>query len=263
MKQIHKIAKYLMLIFVVIGLTMSAVSSGSASQAQNYLFMIISTLVFVALVWADMFYVIKKKSLWFIFLAVAISFTSEYLGVNHGTAFGGSYYYTHLLGPMLGGVPLVVIAMWTAVVYVCYRIAVLIAGKKEKFKNTYERVLEFLIIALLSGLAAVSWDLIWDPLAVKINSWTWIHSSPYFGIPLSNFTGWILVVFLSALIFEATTKNEKNESKDAVVPLLGYFYLLASSFILALKLNEPHFALLGFILMSPYLLIIILSKIKK
>ena len=263
LKIIHRISKVLLLVFVVLNLATSFLFTRE-NVATNFIFMITSSLIFAVLVWIDMWKVLGlKKAVWFIAIAALISFTSEYLGVNGGTVFGGTYYYNNAMGMSLGGVPLIVIAMWTAVVYVCYRLAVIISGKKIKFKNRYEMFLEYLVLALIAGLAAVSWDLVWDPLAVQIRSWSWYTTGPYFGIPSQNFTGWIVVVFLSCLLFESTTKNRKDESKDSIVPFLGYFYLLASTFILAIRLGEPHFALLSFILMSPYLLIIILRQIKK
>lgn len=226
--------------------------------------MTISTLIFVFLVWVDMFKVLGfARSIWFIFITILISFISEYLGVNGGGFFGGTYHYNPAMGASVGGVPLIVIAMWTAVVYICYRIAVVISDRKEKIKSKTKEIVGYLVVALLSGLMAVSWDLVWDPLAVQINSWSWHLTSPYFGIPLQNFTGWIIVVFLSVFIFELSTKNNKKESGDIVIPFLGYFYLMSSAFILALRLGEPHFSLLAFVLMSPYLLIVVLSKLKE
>jgi len=226
--------------------------------------MIGSTIIFTLLVWVDAFRVLGKvKAFWFIVIAAAVSFTSEYLGVNSGSTFGGAYHYNTAMGPMVGGVPIVVIMMWTAVVYICYRIAVTIAGKKVKFKNAYERMGEYLAIALVAGLAAVSWDLIWDPLAVKISSWTWHIPGAYFGIPTRNFIGWVMVVFLSCFIFEVIFRLKRNETKDVSIPFLGYFYLMISTFVLALKLSAPHFAVVSFFLMSPYLLVLLLEEMKR
>lgn len=262
-KMIHKISKVLLLAFLIFSIITTLFVRNNV-VADNFHFMIASTLIFVLLVWVDMFKVLGiAKAVWFILISVLISFVSEFLGVNGTSIFGGTYHYNTAMGLSVGGVPLVVIAMWTAVVYICYRIAVIISEKKEKFRNGYEMFLEYLIIALVAGLSAVSWDLVWDPLAVQINSWAWHITSPYFGIPLQNFTGWIIVVFLSCLIFESTTKNNKKESKDIVIPFLGYLYLLTSTSILALRLSEPHFFLLAFILMAPYLLIIVLAKLRK
>ena len=263
-KNIHKTSKVLLSIFIVFSISMGLLFLKDENTVQNLSYMTVSTLIFVLLIWIDMFKVLgSAKAIWFIAISALISLFSEYLGVNGCVVFSGTYQYNHAMGIALGGVPLIVIAMWTAVVYICYRIAVLISNKKEALKNKSEEFIRCLIIALLSGLMAVSWDLVWDPLAVKANTWAWNATSPYFGIPLYNFTSWIIIVFLSVSIFQLTTKNDKKESNDIVVPFLGYFYIFISTFILAFHFNQPHFALLAFIIMSPYLLITILLKLKK
>lgn len=263
-KQIHKVSKILFLIYILLSLIISIAFWNRPSSPDDFIIMSVSTIIFTLLVWIDAFRVLGKiKAFWFITIAALISFTSEYLGVNLGSTFGGAYHYNPAMGFMVGGVPIIVLMMWTAVVYICYRIAVIFAGKKIKFKNTYERVVEYMAIALVAGLAAVSWDLIWDPLAVKISSWTWHVPGAYFGIPTNNFIGWIAVVLLSCFIFEIVFKLKRNETKDVTIPFLGYFYLLLSTIFLALRLSEPHFAVIAFILMSPYLLVLLLEEAKR
>ncbi|HRY60063.1 MAG TPA: carotenoid biosynthesis protein [Patescibacteria group bacterium] len=261
-KQIHKISKILFLIYIIF-FSVLAMALNTNPTPLSFFMVSLSTLIFVALVWIDAFRVLGKlRAVWFIVLCVLISFTSEYLGVNFGGVFGGSYHYNVLMRPMLGGVPLIVIAMWTAVVYVCYRIAVIIADKKMVFRNIYERIAEYLAVALFAALAAVCWDLVWDPLAVNTGSWFWHNPGPYFGIPTLNFVGWIIVVFFSCFIFELFFPSKKNDVKDIEIPFLGYLYLLISTVVLSLKLSLPHFALIAVILMLPYLLVIILKELK-
>lgn len=263
-KPIHKISKVLFLVYIVFFVALSLMFWKSPESSQSVAVMTISTLLFVGLVWIDALKVLgKKKAFWFILIATLISFGSEYIGVNFGGVFGGAYHYNSFMKPMIGGVPIAVIAMWTAVVYICYRLAVIIAGKKTVFKNTYERLIEYFFIALVASLAAVSWDLVWDPLAVELSTWTWHNPGLYFGIPTLNFTGWIIVVFLSCFIFELVFKLKRTETKDIIIPFSGYLYLLVSTIILSLSFNNSLFALLAFILMSPYLLIIVLVKLKE
>ena len=49
----------------------------------------------------------------------------------------------------------------------------------------------------VSALAFTAWDLYLDPQMVRWGLWVWDVSGPYFGIPLANFAGWLLI---SALI---------------------------------------------------------------
>lgn len=264
LKSIHKISKILFLICIIFFVALSLIFWKSPESSQSVAVMTISTLLFVGLVWIDALRVLgKKKAFWFIFISIIISFGSEYIGVNYGGVFGGAYHYNEFMKPMIGGVPMTVIAVWTAAVYICYRIAIIIAGKKTVFENIYERLAEYFVIALIASLAAVSWDLVWDPLAIQLSTWIWHNPGLYFGIPTLNFIGWIIVVFLSCFIFELIFKLKRTESKDVVIPFSGYLYLLISTIILSLSFNNSLFALLALILMSPYLLIIVLTKLKE
>jgi len=42
----------------------------------------------------------------------------------------------------------------------------------------------------------VAADLFLDPLATSVQAWTWAEKGEYFGIPLLNYLGWLLVGFL-------------------------------------------------------------------
>jgi putative membrane protein len=54
-------------------------------------------------------------------------------------------------------------------------------------------------LAVLSGVLMMLLDVVIDPLAVRGDRWFlgrifWYpHGGPYFGVPLSNFAGWLLV----------------------------------------------------------------------
>ena len=47
--------------------------------------------------------------------------------------------------------------------------------------------------ALASALAFTAWDLLLDPHMVSWGFWVWAAPSGYFGIPWTNFLGWLLV----------------------------------------------------------------------
>lgn len=57
----------------------------------------------------------------------------------------------------------------------------------------------FLSVLIASGIL-VSIDFVIDPISVKRKLWKWEKGSSYFGIPISNFVGWLLVGFISSVI---------------------------------------------------------------
>jgi putative membrane protein len=72
-------------------------------------------------------------------------------------------------------------------------------------------------LCLLSALAFTAWDLFLDPQMVGWGFWVWEIPGQYFGIPLSNYLGWIVV---SALITLAANP------KDLPVGPLALVYAL-------------------------------------
>ena len=63
----------------------------------------------------------------------------------------------------------------------------------------------------------VMWDLTVDPISSTLQGlWVWTTPGAYFGVPISNFFGWFLVVYLFFQIFALyisrydTLKPEKS-----------------------------------------------------
>lgn len=117
----------------------------------------------------------------------SVGFVAEILGVHTDFPFG-EYAYTQVLRPHLFSVPLVMIAAWL----------VLLAYIMEMLRDY--RLAPPARIALAS-IWMTSIDFIIDPLAAgPLDYWAWTHPGWYYGIPATNFLGWLAV---SALAFYA------------------------------------------------------------
>ena len=57
-----------------------------------------------------------------------------------------------------------------------------------------------LLFSAVSALALTAWDLFLDPQMVQWGFWHWEESGGYFGIPWSNFGGWLLAAGLITLL---------------------------------------------------------------
>ncbi len=127
------------------------------------------------------------------FLGVAVlSFLAEWLGSKTGFPFG-NYHYTDLLQPQLAGVPLLIPVAWMMMLAPSWAIARLIIGPDERTQP--HRLCARLAFPLISALAITAWDLFLDPQMVDFGFWVWNSPGLYFGIPLSNYLGWVLVAF--------------------------------------------------------------------
>ncbi len=200
-----------------------------------------------------------KNTIIFVIISTIISFIAEYIGVNHGYIFGG-YSYSMDLGVKILGVPLLVIIMWSALIYVVYSLSEHILGfRLTKDLSKLDRFYLSFSSSIVASLAAVAWDFVLDPLAVNSGWWTWEGTSAYFGIPAANFIGWLIVVFLSVFLFKMFFEHEhlETETRYDYAPALAYLLLYVGIVAMAIDIKQPIFILIGFITMFSFISIIL------
>ena len=171
-------------------------------------------------------------------LVAGLSYFAELLGSSSGIPFG-KYHYTDILQPQIAGVPLLIPLAWMMMLPPAWAIAQIILGKD---KTVYHKVhkgaqrktfkspswdfvpacpafLGGVVVkhCLLTALAFTAWDLFLDPQMVGWGFWVWDKPGPYFGIPLGNYLGWIVVSAIITLIVHP---------KDLPVGPLALVYVL-------------------------------------
>ena len=124
-------------------------------------------------------------------IVTVLAYLAELLGSSTGIPFG-KYHYTTLLQPQIAGVPLLIPLAWLMMLPPAWAIAEIIAPNSNSRSPIYR--------VLISALAFTAWDLFLDPQMVAWGFWRWEIPGQYFGIPLVNYLGWILVSALITLI---------------------------------------------------------------
>ena len=120
-----------------------------------------------------------RRTLFHVASVVLFAWAVEYLGSSTGIPFG-RYSYTDQLQPQLFGVPLLIPCAWLMMMPPSWAAAYSIVQKRNA------------VFVLVSALAFTAWDLFLDPQMVHWGLWTWDQPSGYFGIPWTNFAGWLL-----------------------------------------------------------------------
>jgi uncharacterized membrane protein len=176
-----------------------------------------------------------------------IALTFEYLGATTGFLFG-EYHYTDLLGfKAFGVVPVVIPLAWFMMLYPAWE-TVRFLLQKVRFAT--------LITIALSAFAMTAWDLSLDPRMVRDGAWVWPNGGFYFGIPLSNYVGWLVT---SATIFAFWTVIDPrpigSDRKPAALPvtLAIWAYIvtwLGESLANATFWGGPAIALIVFVAMG-------------
>lgn len=93
----------------------------------------------------------------------------------------------HHIGPNVLGVPLYLLFGWTGVIYLLFRIALLVT--------------DGWVAVALTGILATTYDILTDHQGVENGHWTYQDNLPgprYREIPWWNFLGWLLISSLTA-----------------------------------------------------------------
>jgi putative membrane protein len=185
-------------------------------------------------------------------IVAVLSYFAELLGSSTGIPFG-KYHYTDLLQPQIAGVPLLIPLAWMMMLPPAWAIAEIILGKtvhhkghegtqREPLKKPSWDFVPFVVkFCLLSSLAFTAWDLFLDPQMVSWGFWIWEIPGQYFGIPLINYLGWIIVSAIITLV---------ANPKDLPVGPLALVYVLTwllQTIGQGIFWSQPGPALVGFV----------------
>src|SRR5882757_8022456 len=82
---------------------------------------------------------------------------------------------------------------------------------------------------LIGGWALASWDLFLDPQLVAAGHWRWAHPDPHLPgvptVPLTNFTGWLLVSMAISLAVQAILGRAAQQQDGWMFALYLWTYL--------------------------------------
>lgn len=150
------------------------------SVTINVLVQVIVVLIFLKEKWS-------WRKVFTVAVAVSVmSWLAEFWGKTTGFPFG-SYGYTGRLQPQLLGVPVLIPLAWLMMLPPSWAIGKIITDRLDVMK------MKWLIFGLISGMAMTAWDFFLDPQMVKWGFWSWDQPGGFFGIPWSNYLGWLTV----------------------------------------------------------------------
>lgn len=123
---------------------------------------------------------------------VAYAYAVEYVGIATGWPYG-DFHYGVDLGPTVAGVPVGLPVFFIPLVMNAYLLVALLLG--ERAENG--------IVRLGSVIAAVLlMDVVLDPGAVALGFWAYPDGGVFYGVPLSNYAGWVLSATVAVLALD-------------------------------------------------------------
>jgi putative membrane protein len=129
----------------------------------------------------------------------AYAYGIELLGVTTGWPYG-AFEYGIDLGPMLlGKVPIGLPVFFFPLVLNSYLLCLLLLG--DRARSTGVR------LAAVIG-TVIAMDLVLDPAAVAIGFWAYDGGGAFYGVPWSNYAGWVLSATVSVVAFDLAFDTE-------------------------------------------------------
>jgi uncharacterized membrane protein len=133
----------------------------------------------------------------FVIICLVVSNALENLSILTGFPFG-HYHYTDGLGPKLFLVPLLIGPAYISTGYLAWVIGNVLVGDIRRSAGKFT----LFATPFIAAFAMVAWDVCLDPtLSTILKFWVWERGGGYFGVPLSNYLGWFLTVFIFFQLF--------------------------------------------------------------
>ena len=149
-----------------------------------------------ALVHGAMFYRTRGILIFFA-ICLVVGNILENVGVRTSFPFG-SYYFTDLMGPKLFAVPIQLGLAYLGMAYLSWTLARVILGNMRSPVTG----LRVVTLPLIAAFIMVAWDFSQDPVwSTVLHLWIWRRGGAYFGVPVSNFLGWYLTVYVFYQLF--------------------------------------------------------------
>jgi uncharacterized membrane protein len=135
----------------------------------------------------------------------------ESLSLRTGFPFG-HYHFTGLMGPQVAGLPILLALAYLGMGYASWMVTTTILLKGTRLLAGSQIV----TVPICASFLMVAWDFSMDPVWANLDrAWVWEQGGAYFGVPLSNFCGWFLTVFLFYLLFAMAQRNFEAATRPA------------------------------------------------
>ena len=125
-------------------------------------------------------------------LVTLYAYAVEFVGVTTDQPYG-PFEYGVSLGPMVEGVPVGLPVFFLPLVLNSYLLYLLLLGDRARAWWVRLPVVVATVVAV---------DVVLDPGAVALGFWQYFGETAFYGVPLSNFRGWVLSAAVAVVVFD-------------------------------------------------------------
>jgi uncharacterized membrane protein len=191
--------------------------------------------IIAACVHAALFYG-WKDALAIFAICVGITFMMENIGSITGFPFGRYHFEVGADLPHVGVIPVIVGPLWFGMGYFSWILAGTLLGASARPSGRFE----LLAWPVVAAIVLTQWDVVMDPpLSTISKAWIWHEGGAHFGVPLSNYGGWVLT---SWLFYQAFAVHLSRRAEQPVPPLARQRVLRLTAIALYLSPGLTHLA---------------------
>ena len=148
--------------------------------------------ILAAVIHASLFYG-WKDALALFSICVVITFIVENIGAATGFPFGHYHFEVGSELPHVGLIPVIVGPLWFGMGYFSW----IVAGTLLGGAMVQNRKMKLVALPIVAAFVMAQWDVVMDPPESTISkAWIWHDGGAHFGVPLSNYFGWLLTSWL-------------------------------------------------------------------
>jgi uncharacterized membrane protein len=128
-------------------------------------------------------------------ICIVITFAMENIGVATGWPFGRYHFEVGSNLPHIGAIPIIVGPLWFGMGYFSWVLAETLLGGAQVVR--LGRKFELVALPVIAAFVMTQWDVVMDPPVSTISkAWIWHGGGAHFGVPISNYFGWLLTSWL-------------------------------------------------------------------
>jgi putative membrane protein len=142
----------------------------------------------------------------FIGLCLGVATFFESMSLRTGFPFGHDR-FTDLMGPKISGLPVLLALAWVGMGYLSWIVSLALLGGENKTLSGRRLVLA----PLMASFVMTAWDLSMEAVWADVDQgWIWRDGGSYYGVPISNFLGWLLNAYVFYQIFAFYLRNRET-----------------------------------------------------
>ena len=168
-----------------------------------------------------------RDTLAFLAICLIVTFALENFGSLTGWLFGRYHFEVGAGLPHVGVIPVIVGPLWFGMGYFAWIVGATLLGGADR---NLDRHLNIVAQPLVSAFVMTQWDFVMDAPASTISgTWIWHDGGAVFGVPLTNYAGWLLTswIFYQLFALYLLRCGPVRRSRPALRLVAILFYLCA------------------------------------